>query len=254
VSNFSDVDGSGAAVALATYLTATDGFLAAMKSYMAEAIGRRAPDGVIVDIGCGLGYDLERLATRHLQPIGLDASAEMLARARSVTTNPLVRGDAMRLPFASGSVDGCRVERTLQHVESPAVVLAEVARVLRPGGVVAVFDSDFGTFRIESDVVPDGSLPVRFHRVPHPRIGGEVVALLEAAGCQVRDVVTESSRCHRLRDFPLDAERLVERAVAEGAFDEPTSRRWLDEQKARSADGTFRADWDKILVLATRLA
>lgn len=254
MSNFSDVDASGAVASLASYLSATDSFLAAMKSYMTEAAAGLVPlGGVVADIGCGLGYDLERLAARGLLPIGVDASAHLLDRARTGSAAPLVRADAARLPFLSGALDGCRIERTLQHVTDPSAVLAEVVRVLRPGGFIAVFDADFETFRVDSEVVPDGSVPARLHRVRHPRIGSEVAALLEVVDCRVRDVVTESSRSYRLDDLPLNAERLVRRAVVEGSLDPRVADLWLIEQCARTGDGTFRAQWDKILVVATKV-
>ena len=62
-----------------------------------------------------------------------------------------MQGDAARLPPRASSVDGCRVERVLQHVLSPAAVVEEIVRVVRPGGFLAAFDTDYGTYSAETD-------------------------------------------------------------------------------------------------------
>jgi ubiquinone/menaquinone biosynthesis C-methylase UbiE len=82
--------------------------------------------------------------------VGLDYK-QRLVRALGLRDRPNVElhvGDAHDLPLADASVDRAKVDRVLQHVEDPASAIAEVRRVLRPGGVfdasAAVF-RDFGT-------------------------------------------------------------------------------------------------------------
>lgn len=85
-----------------------------------------------------------RLARRVL---GVDFSAEMLrvgqrklrAEGRALPV-ALVRGDAMRLPVASGSMDAATIAFGIRNVQDAAVALAEVARVLKPGGRLAVLE------------------------------------------------------------------------------------------------------------------
>jgi ubiquinone/menaquinone biosynthesis C-methylase UbiE len=110
---------------------------------------------VTADLGCGLGFDVLRLA-RLLGPggccIGVDLSATLLASARSVaqdeTAAAFVRADIQKLPLGDRSLHSCKVDRTLQHVESPSAVLNEVFRTLRPGGAVACAEPDWSTFTI----------------------------------------------------------------------------------------------------------
>ncbi len=254
MSSFSDVDASGAVGTLAAYLERTERSMSPLKSYVVTAAACAAAGGVVVDLGCGLGFDLARLDEAGLRPIGIDASQQMLLRAqgRVGETSPLTQADAASLPLRDASIDGCRIERVLQHVADPDAVVTEVARVVRSGGFVAVLEPDFGQFRVDSDVVPDGDVPARLLQVRHPRIGGDLVTMLEAVGFRVEDVVTESSRGYRFDGLPVHTETVIDRAVEDGRFAEADAARWLAEQRARTTDGTFRATWDKVLVVARR--
>ena len=107
-----------------------------------ELVGDRGP---VLDVGCGTGHDLVALGT---PAFGLDASLAMCGRARSRSTIVL-RGDAMRLPLASGSCAAARADRVLQHLHDPAAALAELVRVTRPGGRVVTADPDQGSLVIE---------------------------------------------------------------------------------------------------------
>jgi SAM-dependent methyltransferase len=226
-----------------------------MKSYMAAAISRAARSGVVVDLGCGVGHDLARLVDAGTRPIGIDASETMLstARGRLAVGMPLARADVATLPLRDASVDACRVERVLQHVDQPDAVVREVARVLRPAGFLAVFEPDYSTFWVASDQPKAASFPAGLLRVRHPTIGRDVVGLLDANGFRIDDVVTESSRCDSFDDLPVAAEAIVARAALEGRIDPDVATAWVGEQRARTADGSFRAVWDKILVVAHRV-
>lgn len=250
MSHFSDVDASPSVTALANYLDRTDHSLSAFKAYIAATAARVVPGGVALDVGCGLGHDLRRLASTGLQPIGLDTSAEFLALA--VGSGPLVRADAASLPFADGSFHGCRIERTLQHVVDPCAVLDEVARVVRPGGFLAVLEPDNTTARVASTVAPDGFLLARMLRARHPGLGATMPGLVEERGFRIDDVVTEASRGYTFDDLPFNAPVILGRAVEDGRLERELADRWIDEQRARTANGTFRARWDKVLVVATR--
>lgn len=94
-----------------------------------------AGDGVCLEIGCGTGVHAATVRELGRQPVGVDLSAGMLRHARGRL--PITRGDAERLPFATGSVPA--VVAVMVHTDMPGypAVLREVARVLRPGGVFA---------------------------------------------------------------------------------------------------------------------
>jgi demethylmenaquinone methyltransferase/2-methoxy-6-polyprenyl-1,4-benzoquinol methylase len=93
---------------------------------------------LVLDLACGTGdmcVDLERGGHR---PIGADLSFGMLAAAR--TDAPLVHGDGLQLPFADGSLDGVTCGFALRNFVSLPPVLEELARILRPGGRIALLD------------------------------------------------------------------------------------------------------------------
>jgi arsenite methyltransferase len=99
------------------------------------------PDGVAVDVGCGPGNVTAALAGPDRLALGVDISEAMLARAVRAEASPsvgFVRADAQRLPFRDSIADGVVSLAALQLVPDPALALAEMARILRPGGRLAV--------------------------------------------------------------------------------------------------------------------
>jgi demethylmenaquinone methyltransferase/2-methoxy-6-polyprenyl-1,4-benzoquinol methylase len=92
----------------------------------------------VLDLACGTGDLCRELASQGLRPIGVDLSFGMLAAAR--TDAPLVHGDALSLPFPDGSVDGVTCGFALRNFESLAPFFGELARVVRPGGRIALLE------------------------------------------------------------------------------------------------------------------
>jgi len=92
----------------------------------------------VLDVGCGGGFLSNHLSKEGFEVDGLDASADSLAIATEHDPTRSVRytrGDALSLPFANESFDAVCAMDFLEHVEDPARVVAEVARVVRPGGL-----------------------------------------------------------------------------------------------------------------------
>lgn len=93
----------------------------------------------VLDLGCGAGFLSNFLAARGHEVTGLDLSTENLvvARARDATRSAhYVQGDALSLPFPDGRFDVVCAMDLLEHVEDPAQLLGEAARVLAPGGLL----------------------------------------------------------------------------------------------------------------------
>ena len=101
---------------------------------------RLQPGAPVLDLGCGPGWDTARLAGLGMRAVGGDLSGEMLGLAREVTDRPLVQLDIGKLPFRDDSFAGLWCIASLLHVPKPEVpaALAEVRRVLRPGGLLAL--------------------------------------------------------------------------------------------------------------------
>jgi demethylmenaquinone methyltransferase/2-methoxy-6-polyprenyl-1,4-benzoquinol methylase len=92
----------------------------------------------VLDIAAGTGDFCRELQRAGLSPIGVDLSYGMLAAAR--TTAPLVQGDALRLAMPDASVDGVTCGFALRNLVELQPFFAELARVLRPGGRIALLD------------------------------------------------------------------------------------------------------------------
>ena len=99
-----------------------------------------APESVVLDLACGTGDLCLELARHGLSAVGLDRSAGMLAAAQ--TKAPLIRGDGLTLPVRTGGVDGLVCGFALRNFAALPPVLAECARVLRPGGRIALLEVD----------------------------------------------------------------------------------------------------------------
>jgi demethylmenaquinone methyltransferase/2-methoxy-6-polyprenyl-1,4-benzoquinol methylase len=93
----------------------------------------------IFDLACGTGDLCRELAAAGYLPVGFDFSHGMLLAAR--TDAPLVEADIQRLPVRDASVDGATCGFALRNVVSLADLFAELARVLRPGGRIALLET-----------------------------------------------------------------------------------------------------------------
>ena len=103
------------------------------------------PDGSVLDVATGTAAVAIELVRRHgCRVVGLDQSTEMLAgaqarveAARLSDRITLVEGGAEQLPFPDGAFDALTFTYLLRYVEDPGGTLAELARVVKPGGVMA---------------------------------------------------------------------------------------------------------------------
>ena len=112
---------------------------------------RRLPDiATIVDLGCSTGYLLEEIRASHPQAtlIGIDLVASGLKKAHALVPDArLLQADACDLPLADGSVDAVVSANLLEHIPDDGRALAEIARVLRPGGpAVLIVPGGPGTY------------------------------------------------------------------------------------------------------------
>jgi ubiquinone/menaquinone biosynthesis C-methylase UbiE len=101
----------------------------------------------VLDLGCGPGIVSESLARDAGLCVGLDLTPEMLNRASKRCTDAghantaFVLGNSKQLPFPDASFDVVVTRSAIHHFDEPAAVLAEVARIVRPGGRLVVSDA-----------------------------------------------------------------------------------------------------------------
>jgi len=105
------------------------------------------PGSRVLDLGCAFGYGTARIA-RYYDTDGLDASPDYIRRARRGAPNArFTLGAAERLPYPDAHFDAVVLLDVLEHVADERAVVAEIARVLRPGGLLVVSVPHSGLLR-----------------------------------------------------------------------------------------------------------
>jgi ubiquinone/menaquinone biosynthesis C-methylase UbiE len=206
------------------------GLFAADEPVVAEYLAGRKP-GVALDAARGTGRFAEFLAKAGHRVIGVDSSPDMLAHARQRVPEAEFRiAELDRLPLPDDSVDVIVCALALEHVASLDPVLAEFARVLRPGGDLVISD-------VHHELITRGSVMTARGPAGEPLIApayrhqlGDYLRAALSIGLQVR-------RCEEPRATPT-AEQPPEPAAEIGDWrDWPFSLMDYLPSAARAADG-----------------
>jgi SAM-dependent methyltransferase len=230
---------------------------------MAVQVGQQ-----VLDVGCGPGTDtvpLADLVGSTGRVAGLDADAAMIAEANHRAQQAGVagwvthqQGDAMALPYATGTFDGCRSERLFQHLEYPERVLAEMVRVTKPGGLVVVLDTDWGSFSIDTDEI---DIERRLARVKAERClhggyaGRGLYRYFRAQGLSDihLDVLPTYFTDYQIARYAVQLDVMEREALRTGVITQEELERWRVSLERADAGASFFACGVSILV-AGRLA
>lgn len=239
---------------------ALDAVVAAKRE--ATAAMELRPSERALDIGCGTGVDLPEILAA-ISPggrvVGIDVSERAVGAAAARVPEAAVQvADVQELPFADGSFEACRADRTLQHVADPERALAEIHRVLVPGGRLVVLE-------VLAALQTEGALGAasvtkavlgRFSTEDERRqwLGFLLPLLLRRAGfTDVRLTVTPREQPgFAAVDATFRLTRHVGELVADGAVHEDEAAEWLDGVRAAASDDRVAVRFDAITLLARR--
>lgn len=207
----------------------------------------------VLEVGCGNGVFLPRLATAvglTGQVVGIDHSSDLLEQARTRLTELGIANavqlkvcDAYQLPFGDGNFNAAHCERVLMHLDEPKKALAEMARVVQPGGVVVAAEPDWAGIRLDH---PDReAFDVVFRRALTHRnsdMGLRLFRLMGEVGlvriCHSNvSVVVEDFNAWRM--YGLDLQPAVEQTAKEGTFSDGRLAALLPALEQASSKGHF---------------
>lgn len=206
------------------------------------------PDQRCLDVGCGVGEDARSIADVYgARVVGVDVNTRMVRESRSRSAGrdglTFLVAEAARLPFAGSSFDAAWVKRTLMHLADPGGVIAEMARVVRPGGRVAAVEPDSEVVLLDSGLVDVT------RRLLAYRAGGYACAwagrqlrrlMLEAGLTDVRATVN-STEFSDLAEAEARL-RLISTAIAaarRGILTTSEAAQWEEDLRDRDSRGVF---------------
>ena len=217
--------------------------------WLARAVSARAT--TVLDIACGAGAMTRELELPGRLVVGVDISAAELELAQRRSAGPWVRGDALQLPFADESLDAVVSSMGMVVIHPTSTLLEEVARVLKPGGMLAFIAP---TVRPVSpgDVRMGANLASRLRtlpRFPGPLEFTDFAAILRSHGMRKYEDGRERYRItiHSRADAELMVSALYLPATSQGRLDAAIA--YLEHQVRKNGSVDLAVPMRRIVAL-----
>jgi len=227
------------------------------------ALGARSGERIL-DVGCGPGFYCAELLG-EVGPggsvVGLDSSPQMLdlaaRRCEGLGAVELREADASSLPVEDGSFDGALCVQVLEYVTDVRRALAELHRMLRPGGRAVIWDIDWATVSWHSEDHPRMArvLAAWDEHLVHPSLPRTLAPLMRSAGFEG---VRMQGHSFATAEFDREAFAtalmpLIESFVADpDRVGEADAAAWAAEQRALGEQGSFFFACTQFCFTATR--
>jgi ubiquinone/menaquinone biosynthesis C-methylase UbiE len=206
-----------------------------------------------LDVGCGLAHLALELA-QDVAPggriVALDNSAHMVGEAAArvaaagfADAVEVRQGDATALDVPAASVDFVAAAQVFSYVPDVARAVGEAARVLRPGGRLAVLETDWDlcTYESAEPALTRQVLAARAQHFAHPHLPRQLHRLLHGAGltltrCEVVPIVETR---HDPESFGAGMLPVARSAAVRSGIDKASVDRWMADIASRTADGEY---------------
>jgi SAM-dependent methyltransferase len=217
-------------------VTAEGGFNSSYQRHVAtyRLIAGLLPEGRVLDLGCGTGHSYKELAPR--ETVGIDRNVEALAGQERDTHV----ADMRDIPFPDGSFASVICVQAIEHVPDARPVLAEVVRVLEPGGTAVFATPNRLEFALPDEIVDPYHYveydPRELHDLCAPWFERVEMLGLDGSAAWRSLVADEQAQMRRvLRLDPLRLRRLVPRRARQMLYDWSLTRSRVGDADPRAA-------------------
>lgn len=224
--------------------------LARQRLQTLQALALNAGEHVL-DIGCGSGFlaaEMALLVGESGHVLGIDNSPEMLKAGEKRCANlpqlELQLANASELPLADNSADAISGIQVLLYVPELTQALSEIYRVLKPGGRIALIETDWHGLLLNSR---DAALTQRItsaweQAVPNPQLAPVLGSMLRAGGFSALRIDAIPILNTNITPANFSAELLpwfADMAQQQGAASEEETNAWLHEMQQKAEQGDY---------------